>query len=81
MATSGLTVHDEVALVQPDHARAHGLDRVQAVADQEDATCLLAELVHPQFAAVTKLGITGVERLIHQENLGIDARGDGKPEA
>ena len=61
--------------------RAHVLDGVQAVADHEHTARLLTELVHPPLAAVPKLRIAGIERLIHQENLRIDARRDRKPEA
>ena len=77
----GVSVLDQVALFDPKHAGADGLDGLQRVADEENAASIETQLIDPSTCAVLELSITGVQCFIDDQNLRIDTGGDGELES
>src|SRR5690606_29955895 len=63
-------VHTQLALVDPQGAGAHGFDRFQRVADEEDRTGVLPNLVDTGLALGAKLRIAGSQRLVDHQDVG-----------
>jgi len=75
------TVHDELAMIEPERAGAKTLQRAEGVGDAEDGAALIADFENLVDAFGLELLVADGEDFINDENLRIEIDGDGEGEA
>ncbi len=75
---SGLAEIGDTTVVQPEGAVADGFDVGHGMADEEDGYSTGAELADLAHGALAKAGVADGERLIDEQNFGVNVNGDGE---
>src|SRR5437762_1840379 len=75
------TLRNEAAGLQPDRLVAHLANLLEAVADEDDCRTGSPKLPNPLQTLPLKRRVADGEDFVNKQNLGLNLRGDGEPQA
>ena len=76
-----VTALDDPAALNQDGAGAQFLERSHIVADKEDGAAFAGDVAHFAEAFFLERGVAYGENFVHEENFGLQVRGDGEGQA